>query len=219
LEDELSPELLDPLFSPLMPGVEVEVTMEAVVNCWTELLVMTDSKVWLLLTVVKVVTTATVLLVVSSVVMTEVTGVAEVVGVEVDVDTTTVVFELVEVASSDDVVWMLVDVSVTVEVDWDVGVIVVTEALDVSEEDVSEAEDVPPVLNETLWRFAIAMATSRSPAETDEAAKSARRSVIASERMLTVNSARQAAIKMVRLNAQVARKRAKEGVKTNGLDK
>jgi len=49
--------------------------------------------------------------------MTEVTGVAEVVGVEVDVDTTTVVFELVEVASSDDVVWMLVDVSVTVEVD------------------------------------------------------------------------------------------------------
>jgi hypothetical protein len=63
------------------------------------------------------VTTATVLLVVSSVVMTEVTGVAEVVGVEVDVDTTTVVFELVEVASSDDVVWMLVDVSVTVEVD------------------------------------------------------------------------------------------------------
>jgi hypothetical protein len=63
------------------------------------------------------VTTATVLLVVSSVVMTEVTGVAEVVGVEVDVDTTTVVFELVEDASGDDVVWMLVDVSITVETD------------------------------------------------------------------------------------------------------
>ena len=62
-------------------------------------------------------TTATVLLVVSSVVMTEVTGVAEVVGVEVDVDTTTVVFELVEDASGDDVVWMLVDVSITVETD------------------------------------------------------------------------------------------------------
>jgi hypothetical protein len=42
-EDELSPELLDPPFSPLMPGVEVEVTLEVVVNCWTELLVMTDA--------------------------------------------------------------------------------------------------------------------------------------------------------------------------------
>ena len=67
--------------------------------------------------VVKVVTTATVLLDVSSVVMTEVTGVAEVVGVEVDVDTTTVVLELAEDASGDDVVWVLVDVSVTVETD------------------------------------------------------------------------------------------------------
>ena len=67
--------------------------------------------------VVNVVTTATVLLDVSSVVMTEVTGVAEVVGVEVDVDTTTVVLELVEDASGDDVVWVLVDVSVTVETD------------------------------------------------------------------------------------------------------
>jgi hypothetical protein len=63
------------------------------------------------------VTTATVLLDVSSVVMTEVTGVAEVVGVEVDVDTTTVVLELAEDASDDDVVWVLVDVSVTVETD------------------------------------------------------------------------------------------------------
>jgi hypothetical protein len=98
-------------------------------------------------------------------------------------------------------------------------VTVVTEVLDVSEEEVSEVEDVPPVLNETLWRFAIAMATSRSLAETDEAAKSARRSVMASERMLSVDSVRQASIKMVRSNAQVARKRAKEEVKTNGLDK
>jgi len=63
------------------------------------------------------VTTATVLLDVSSVVMTEVTGVAEVVGVEVDVDTTTVVLELAVDASGDDVVWVLVDVSVTVETD------------------------------------------------------------------------------------------------------
>lgn len=57
-----------------------------------------------------------------------------------------------------------------------------------SEEDVSEVEDVPPVLNETLWRFAIAMAASRSLAEADEAAKSARRSVVVSERMLRAGS-------------------------------
>jgi hypothetical protein len=44
-EDELSPELLDALLSPLMPGVEVEVNLAVVVNCWTELLVMTDSMV------------------------------------------------------------------------------------------------------------------------------------------------------------------------------
>jgi hypothetical protein len=62
------------------------------------------------------VTTATVLLDVSSVVMTEVTGVAEVVGVEVDVDATTVVLEAEDV-SGDDVAWVLVDVSVTVETD------------------------------------------------------------------------------------------------------
>lgn len=61
-------------------------------------------------------TTATVLLDVSSVVMTEVTGVAEVVGVEVDVDATTVVLEAEDV-SGDDVAWVLVDVSVTVETD------------------------------------------------------------------------------------------------------
>lgn len=67
--------------------------------------------------VVNVVTTGMVLLDVSSVVMTEVTGVAEVVGVKVDVDTTTVVLELVEDALDDDVVWVLVDVSVTVETD------------------------------------------------------------------------------------------------------
>ena len=62
-------------------------------------------------------TTATVLLDVSSVVMTEVTGVAEVVGVKVDVDTKTVVLELVEDAPADEVVWVLVDVSITVETD------------------------------------------------------------------------------------------------------
>jgi hypothetical protein len=63
------------------------------------------------------VTTGTILLDVSSVVMTEVTGVAEVVGVKVDVDTKTVVLELVEDALADDVVWVLVDVSITVETD------------------------------------------------------------------------------------------------------
>jgi hypothetical protein len=67
--------------------------------------------------VVNVVTTGTILLDVSSVVMTEVTGVAEVVGVKVDVDTKTVVLELVEDALADDVVWVLVDVSITVETD------------------------------------------------------------------------------------------------------
>jgi hypothetical protein len=201
-----------------MPGTEVEVTLEVVVNCWTELLVMTDAMVWLLLMVVNVVTTGTVLLDVSSVVMTEVTGVAEVVGVKVDVDTKTVVLELVEDAPADDVVWVLVDVSVTVETDWDVGVTVVMEVADVSEEDVSDVEDVPPVLNETLWRFAIAMAASRSLAETDEAAKSARRSVMASERMLRVGfSVRQASVKMVRLNAQVACKKGEGRSLTNGL--
>jgi hypothetical protein len=74
-------------------------------------------------------------------------------------------------------------------------VTVVTEVLDASDEDVSEVEDVPPVLNETLWRFAIAMATSRSLAEVDETAKSVRRSVMASERMLKVSlSVRQALV-------------------------
>jgi hypothetical protein len=67
--------------------------------------------------VVNVVTTGTILLDVSSVVMTEVTGVTEVVGVKVDVDTKTVVLELVEDALADDVVWVLVDVSITVETD------------------------------------------------------------------------------------------------------
>lgn len=62
-------------------------------------------------------TTATVLLDVSSVVMTEMTGVAEVVGADVDVDTATVVLELAEDASDDGVVWVLVDVSITVETD------------------------------------------------------------------------------------------------------
>ena len=65
----------------------------------------------------KVVTTATVLLDVSSVVMTEVTGVTEVVGVKVEVDTKTVVLEMAEDAPGGDVVWVLVDVSIIVETD------------------------------------------------------------------------------------------------------
>jgi len=40
-EDELRPELLA-LFSPLMPGVEVEVVLTVVETGSTELLVMTD---------------------------------------------------------------------------------------------------------------------------------------------------------------------------------
>jgi hypothetical protein len=59
-EDELRPELLDELLAPLMPGVEVDVISAVLVKGSTELLVMTDWMVWLLLMVVKVVTTATV---------------------------------------------------------------------------------------------------------------------------------------------------------------
>lgn len=55
-----------------------------------------------------------------------------------------------------------------------------------SAEDESEVEDVPPVLNATVWRFTIAIATSRSFAETDETVKTVRRSAIASGRMLMV---------------------------------
>jgi hypothetical protein len=73
-EEELSPELLDELLEPLMPGVEVEVISAVLVTGSTELLVMTDWIVWLLLIVVKVVTMATVRLDVNAVVRTEVTG-------------------------------------------------------------------------------------------------------------------------------------------------
>lgn len=61
-------------------------------------------------------------------------------------------------------------------------------ALDVSAEDVSDVEDVPPVLNATVWRFAIAIAMSTSLAQTKEAVKRARRSERARERMLMVDS-------------------------------
>jgi len=92
-------------------------------------------------------------------------------------------------------------------------VTVVTEVIGVSEEDVSEAEVVPPVLNETLWRFAIAMATSRSLAETDEAVKSARRRVMASERMMRVDFLGSPSFSLKWSNlCYVACKRAKEGV-------
>jgi len=49
--------------------------------------------------------------------MTEVTGVTEVVGVKVEVDTKTVVLEMAEDAPGGDVVWVLVDVSIIVETD------------------------------------------------------------------------------------------------------
>ena len=61
-------------------------------------------------------------------------------------------------------------------------------ALDVSEEDVSDVEDVPPVLNATVWRFVIAIAMSTSLAQTEEAVKRARKSERAMERMLMVDS-------------------------------
>jgi hypothetical protein len=116
-EDELSPELLDPLLSPSMPGVEVEVILAAVVTGWTELLVMTDAMVWLLLMVVKVVTMAIVRLDVSEVVMTEVIGCAEEDGEDADVDTAAVVSELADDASTEGVWDVLVDVSTTVDTD------------------------------------------------------------------------------------------------------
>ena len=63
-------------------------------------------------------------------------------------------------------------------------VVTTTLALVVSAEYESEVEDVAPVLNVTVWRFAIAIAMSRSFAETDESVQKARRSGIATERML-----------------------------------
>jgi hypothetical protein len=103
----------------------------------------------------------------------------------VDVDTTTDVPVLTDDAPAEEVWNVLVDVTTTVETDVDEGETVVTElALDVSADAESE-EDVPPVLNATLWRFSIAIAMSTPVAETEEMAKIAR-SVMASERMLTV---------------------------------
>lgn len=89
-------------------------------------------------------------------------------------------------------VWdVVVDVTNTVEVDCDEGETVITDelALDGSVDEVSEVEDVVLLLlDESLWRFAIAMAMSRLLAETDEAVRKARRSVMASERMLMMAS-------------------------------
>ena len=72
---------------------------------------------------------------------------------------------------------------------------VVTEVLaveisadEVSAEDVSEVEDVPPVLNATLWRFAIPTAMSRPLAEAEGTMRKASRNATASERMMMVNS-------------------------------
>lgn len=92
--------------------------------------------------------------------------------------------------SVDDVWLVLVDVTSTVVVDRDEGETVTTDelALEVAADEVSEDEVVPPVLNATLWRFAIDIATSRSLAETDDTAKRARRRVMASERILTMAS-------------------------------
>lgn len=103
----------------------------------------------------------------------------------VDVDTTTDVPVPTDDAPAEEVWNVLVDVTSTVETDGDEGEVVVTEpALELSADAESE-EDVPPVLNVTLWRFSIAIAMSTPVAETEEMAKNAR-SVMASERMLTV---------------------------------
>lgn len=129
--------------------------------------------VWLPLRVVKVVTNATVRLEVASVVMTDTTGEADEVGAMIDVETT-VISVVEEDPPAEDGGEVLVDVSVTVvtvETGADVGVTVVTEVLglEVSAADESEeAADVPPVLSATLWRFAMAIAMSRSLAETEE---------------------------------------------------
>jgi len=74
LEDVLNPELVELLFCPLTLGIPVEVTLAVEVTGTTELLVRTEDMVWPLLTVVNVVTTATVLLPVSVVAKIEVTG-------------------------------------------------------------------------------------------------------------------------------------------------
>ena len=103
----------------------------------------------------------------------------------VDVDTTADVPVLTDDAPAEEVWDVPVDVTATVEMDGDEGEVVVTElAPEVSADAESEA-DVPPVLNVTLWRFSMAIAMSTPVAETEEMAKNAR-SVMASERMLTV---------------------------------
>jgi hypothetical protein len=191
-EDELSPELLDELLEPLMSGVEVDVILAVLVKDWTELVVMTDWIVWLLLMVEKVVTTTTVRLSGNFVVMTEVTGWLEDDEVIGDVGTATEDSELADDVLAEDVWDVVVDVTntVEVEVDCDEAETVITDelALDVSADEVSEVEDVLPLLNATLWRFAIAIAMSRLLAETDEAVRKARRSVMASERMVMMAS-------------------------------
>lgn len=73
-DDELRPELLEPLLSPLRPAIDVDVTFAVVVTGEAELVVMTDDKVWPSLMVVRVVTTGTNVLLVSFVVKTEVTS-------------------------------------------------------------------------------------------------------------------------------------------------
>jgi hypothetical protein len=96
---------------------------------------------------------------------------------------------LADDAPAEDVWNVLVDETTTVEADWEEDDVVVTESLELDEsaEEVSEDEEVPPVLDDTLWRFAIARATSRLLAEADAAVKRARR-MMASERMLMVAS-------------------------------
>jgi hypothetical protein len=81
---------------------------------------------------------------------------------------------------------VLVDVTTTVDTDCDeVDTVVGELALDVSAE--ADPEDVSPVLD-AAWRFSIAMAMSTSVAETEDTAKTARRSAMARERMSSVVS-------------------------------
>lgn len=92
LEDELRPELPDPLLLSLRPATDVVVALSVEVNCEAELVVTTEVMTCPLLVVVKDVTTGTKVLPVSLLVKTDVTSEAEDgnedVRVDVTIDTT-----------------------------------------------------------------------------------------------------------------------------------
>jgi len=89
LEDELRPELPEPLLLSLRPATDVEVALIVDVNCEAELVVTTDVMTCPLLVVVKDVTTGTKVLPVSLLVKTDVTSEAEDGNEDVRVDVAT----------------------------------------------------------------------------------------------------------------------------------